>query len=189
MKRGYFADLGTGLQTVATGLGRTWHHMWAARKRRPNTTLQTQGYFDAQGQFTLRYPEETFAVPPLARYKLEVEIDDCIVCDKCARVCPVDCIDIEAVKSPTAWGTTSDGTAKRLFAARFDIDMALCCYCGLCTTVCPTDCIVMTGEYDFPTINLEAFNFAFSNLSEAEIAQKKGDYEAFSAQKAAAKKA
>jgi NADH-quinone oxidoreductase subunit I len=151
--------------------------------------MHAPGYFDDGGQFTVRYPEEKFDVPPLGRYKLDVEIDDCIVCDKCARVCPVDCIDIEAVKAPAVWGTTADGTGKRLYAARFDIDMAKCCYCGLCTTVCPTDCIVMTPEYDFPTLNLESFNYAFSNLSEAEIAQKKADYETFVAEKAAQKKA
>jgi len=187
MKGHYWQDLANGFRTTRLGLARTWRHLLQARHRRHGQAITQPGYFEEQGQFTLRYPEEKLPVPPLGRYKLDVEIDDCIVCDKCARVCPVDCIDIEAIKSPTAWGQTSDGTAKRLYAARFDIDMAKCCYCGLCTTVCPTDCIVMTAEYDFPTQNLEAFNFEFSDLTPEVAAQKKADYEAFVAEKAAKK--
>jgi NADH-quinone oxidoreductase subunit I len=185
---GYWQALAAGFGTAWQGLSSTMGHIARASKGKKEQNIREEGYFGADGIVTLNYPEQKLAIPPLGRYKLDVEIDDCIVCDKCARVCPVNCIDIEAIKSPEVWGTTSDGTGKRLYAARFDIDMAKCCFCGLCTTVCPTDCIVMTGEYDFPTLNLEAFNFEFAELTPEEAAQKKADYERFAAEKAAAKK-
>ena len=37
---------------------------------------------------------EKISVPEIGRYQLDCEIDDCIVCDKCAKVCPVDCIKL-----------------------------------------------------------------------------------------------
>ena len=108
-------------------------------------------YFTQQtGLVTLQYPHEELPIPETGRYRLDNKIDDCIVCDLCAKVCPVNCITIEAIKAVEDAGTTADGTKRRLLAAKFDIDMAQCCYCGLCTVVCPTDCLAMTKVYDFP---------------------------------------
>jgi NADH-quinone oxidoreductase subunit I len=185
---GYWRSLGSGFETAWGGLLTTLRHVRRAGKGKKQQSIRAEGYFGDDGIVTVYYPDEKILVPPLGRYKLDVEIDDCIVCDKCARVCPVDCIDIEAVKSPAVWGQTSDGTGKRLYAAKFDIDMAKCCFCGLCTTVCPTDCIVMTTEYDYPTLNLAAFDFAFATLSPEEADLKRSEYDQFVAEKAAAKK-
>jgi NADH-quinone oxidoreductase subunit I len=99
---------------------------------------------------TLQYPEEKWVMPERARNQLFNDMDDCIGCDQCARVCPVDCIYIETEKSGPGedLGLTSKGTKKRLKVLRFDIDMGLCCYCGLCTYPCPTECLVMTSNYE-----------------------------------------
>src|SRR5206468_2994824 len=112
------------------------------------------------------------------RYKLHNEIDDCIVCDKCVRVCPVDCIEIEAIPSPTAIGQTSNGMNKRIYAAKFDIDMAKCCFCGLCTTVCPTACLTMTPEYDFSVFDFAAHNVGFATMTSQEISEKEQEWAA-----------
>ena len=64
-------------------------------------------------------------VPDNGRYKLHNEIDDCIVCDLCAKVCPVNCIEIEPIKATDIIGKTSDGTNKRIHAAKFDIETSL----------------------------------------------------------------
>ena len=112
-------------------------------------------------------------VPDNGRYRLHNEIDDCIVCDKCAKVCPVDCIDIVPIKAVEEIGKTSDGTPKRIYAATFDIDMAKCCFCGLCTTVCPTECLTMTKVYDFSTTDISDHNFVFGEMTLADIAEKK----------------
>lgn len=168
----------------------TLRHLWQAKDRRNESYVDQDDYFTQNtGRVTLDYPDERLEVPEIGRYKLHNEIDDCIVCDKCAKVCPVDCIDIEPVKSPEVIGKTSDGTPKRLYAAKFDIDMAKCCFCGLCTTVCPTECLTMTADYDFTVFDITEHNFAFGNMSEAEIAEKKKIAEEAEAKKATAKAA
>lgn len=128
-------------------------------------------------------------MPEVGRYQLDVEIDDCIVCDLCAKVCPVDCIDIEAIKATEAIGQTSDGTTKRLYAAKFDIDMAKCMYCGLCTIVCPTECIIMTNQYDRTVFELKDLTYEFSDMTAEEAAEKRALLEKQLAERQAAKEA
>lgn len=122
---------------------------------------------------TLQYPAQRLPVPDRGRYKLHNEIEDCIVCNKCARVCPVDCIEIEGIPAPEVIGETSNGMPKRIHAARFDIDMAKCCFCGLCTTVCPTDCLTMTPVYDFSVFDVLEHKVSFAHMSETAIADAK----------------
>jgi formate hydrogenlyase subunit 6/NADH:ubiquinone oxidoreductase subunit I len=128
-----------------------------------------------------------FLFRTMARYQLHNEIEDCIVCDKCAKICPVDCIEIEPIKSVGEFGKTSDGTSKRIYAAKFDIDLAKCCFCGLCTTVCPTESLTMTPEYDFSTFDLTTLNFGFGNISESEAEEKRREWNDFQAKKQAEK--
>lgn len=99
---------------------------------------------------TIQYPDEKEVLPPRSRMQLFNDVDDCIACNQCARVCPVSCIAIESVKEPGggSLGETTDGHVKRLHLLRFDIDMAKCCYCNLCTIPCPTECLVMTPNFE-----------------------------------------
>ena len=118
------------------GMSLTWRHLWQARRRRMSTDIRKGDFFDLQeGIVTIQYPQETIPIPDNGRYRLHNEMDDCIVCDKCVKVCPVDCIEIEPIRAIEEVGRASDGSPIRLYAAKFDIDMAKCCYCGLCTTV------------------------------------------------------
>lgn len=149
--------------------------------------ISKPNYFALQeGISTIQYPRETIPVPDNGRYQLHNEIDDCIVCDKCAKVCPVDCIDIVPIKSAEEIGKTSDGTPKRIYAAKFDIDMAKCCFCGLCTTVCPTECLTMTKKYDFSVFDIREHNFVFGDMTETQIKEKKENWEEHQRNKAAA---
>ena len=167
------------------GMSLSIQHLFEARKKRNKSWLDEDNYFDkAEGIFTVQYPKESIPVPDHGRYQLHNEIDDCIVCDKCAKVCPVDCIEIEPIRSPEVFGHTSDGTPLRIHAAKFDIDMAKCCFCGLCTVVCPTECLTMTKEYDFSTPDITDHNFSFSKMNDLEIAEKRREFEVFQQQKA-----
>ena len=144
----------------------TWRHLLNARQSRKPISIQNPDYFEQDtGITTLQFPHESMLVPDNGRYQLDCEIDDCIVCDKCAKICPVDCIDIEPIKSSEIISYASDGSPIRLYAAKFDIDMAKCCFCGLCTTVCPTECLTMTNEYDFSVVDVTQMNFGFANLT------------------------
>lgn len=174
--------------TAAKGLAITLRHLFGARRSRKELDIRKDNYYDKQqGITTVQFPKEKMPIPEVARYQLDVEMDDCIVCDLCAKACPVDCIDIEAIKSTAVIGKTSDGSVKRLYAAKFDIDMAKCMYCGLCTVVCPTECITMTDQYDRSTPKLADLIYTFSDMTPEEIEAKKQAWTKSQAEKGAAK--
>jgi formate hydrogenlyase subunit 6/NADH:ubiquinone oxidoreductase subunit I len=164
----------------------TFRHILKARKSRKHVAITDPSYFlQPDGIATIQYPHEILPVPDTGRYRLHNEIDDCIVCDKCAKVCPVNCITIEPIKAVEEIGKTSDGTSKRIWAAKFDINMGQCCFCGLCTTVCPTECLTMTKVYDFSVTDIREHNFVFAEMSDAEVAEKKRILEEHQKSKAA----
>lgn len=178
-----------GFTSAVKGLLLTVKHLFGARKSRGEFDIRRDDYFAKQeGISTVQFPKETMPIPEVARYQLDVEIDDCIVCDLCAKACPVDCITIESIKSPEVIGKTSDGSVKRLYAAQFDIDMAKCMYCGLCTVVCPTECITMTNQYDRSTTKLTDLIYDFADMTDTQVAQRKEEWTRFQAEKEAAKK-
>ena len=168
----------------------TLKHFFAAGKKRKSIDVKNDNYFaEQEGIVTVQYPREKMPVPEIGRYQLEVEIDDCIVCDLCAKICPVDCIEIESIKGTGPLGQTSDGTVKRLYAAKFDIDMAKCLYCGLCTVVCPTECITMTSKYDRSVTQLSELTYKFSDMTPEEAEEKRQELAKQQAEKQAAKEA
>ncbi|MEP5612551.1 MAG: 4Fe-4S binding protein [Cyclobacteriaceae bacterium] len=180
----YFKNISYALRTTRKGLALTLKYFFSARFRRNSKSVAAANYFDGEkGTFTVQYPNEEIPVPDHGRYKLHNEIDDCIVCDKCAKICPVDCIDIEPIRAVEEYGKTSDGTPLRIHAAKFDIDMAKCCFCGLCTVVCPTECLTMTNEFDYSTADILDHNFSFGKMTEKEITEKRNEFEEFQAKK------
>ena len=185
----YFGNIKEGIKTSLKGLSLTWRHLKDARQSRKPIFVDNPDYFKQQtGIVTLQYPHQHLPLPDNGRYQLHNEMADCIVCDKCAKVCPVDCIEIEPIKATGIAGYASDGSAIRLFAAKFDIDMAKCMFCGLCTTVCPTECLTMTSEYDFSTFDVRTHNFEFGNLTPEQAQEKRELYEQFVAEKEEMKK-
>lgn len=152
----YFLNIFKAIWTVLVGMKITLKHLFV-----PAVTIQ--------------YPDVKLELPERARNRLYVNMDDCIGCLQCANACPVDCIDIETVKSlPTEdLGLTSKGTKKRLYVTKFTIDIAKCCYCGLCVPPCPTECIFMTDKYEFSEYNRHNLIYNFSTMTEQEIAEVK----------------
>jgi formate hydrogenlyase subunit 6/NADH:ubiquinone oxidoreductase subunit I len=184
----YFKDLKDGIKTTLSGLRLTLKHFKAAKVSKKHVFIDQEAYYSQNdGIVTLQYPHQKLQIPEIGRYQLDCEIDDCIVCDKCAKICPVDCIEIDAIRSPEVINYASDGSPIRLYAAKFNIDMAKCCFCGLCTTVCPTECLTMTGEYDFTVSKVDALNFAYAKLSEEEAQEKRNLFDQYLVEKEAAK--
>ena len=100
-EKSYFAEIRDGIASAWQGLRLSLRHFRHARRgRRKPIGVADEGYFAQEtGIVTLTYPYEALPVPDNGRYRLHNEMEDCIVCDKCAEVCPVDCIEIEPVKS------------------------------------------------------------------------------------------
>ncbi|MES2807919.1 MAG: 4Fe-4S dicluster domain-containing protein [Bacteroidota bacterium] len=164
-------------------------HLFTDNAKREVVSVRDDNYFkNLEGTNTIQYPHQELPIPEVGRYQLDVEIDDCIVCDLCAKICPVNCITIESIKSTTgSIGETSDGSKKLLYAAQFDIDMAKCMYCGLCTIVCPTECIVMTNQYDKTVFELKNLNYEFAEMTAEDAAGKRQLLENQLAERQAAK--
>jgi formate hydrogenlyase subunit 6/NADH:ubiquinone oxidoreductase subunit I len=187
---GYLATIGKTSKTLLAGLLLTFKQFRKSLRRRVPEGVNESSYFQQQPMgVTIRYPDEKIPVPDVGRYRLYMETEDCIGCDQCARVCPVDCITIEKIKSPDVIGLTSDGTKKRFYLPTFDIDMAKCCYCGLCTVVCPTECLVMTKVYDYSEYQRENLIYHFGNLTPEQAEVKRKEIEAIEAERKAAKAA
>lgn len=184
----YLSWIYQSFKEILKGMKLTWKHLKAAKNSREIHKISDNSYFEqSKGIFTNTYPHVEVPVPEVGRYKLHNEMDDCIVCDKCVKVCPVDCIEIEPIKATELVGHTSDGSPIRLYAAKFDIDMGKCCFCGLCTSVCPTECLTMTSEYDFSSFDINEHIFGFANLTKEEAEEKKRLYDEFMAEKEALK--
>ena len=170
--RDYILKFWQGLITIIIGMRVTFRHLFV-----PSVTIQ--------------YPTVKPELPERERNRLYVNMDDCIGCDQCARACPVNCIDIETVKSVPGdeIGVTSNGKKKALWVTKFDIDIAKCCYCQLCVFPCPTDCIYMTDVYEFAELERENLVYDFVTLTEEEKVEKKKKFEEFTIQKEAEKAA
>lgn len=184
-RNSYWRNITSSVGSLLTGLRLTFRHFKNARKSRKPVAIFDSTYFQQpDGIATIQYPHEILPVPITGRYRLHNEIDDCIVCDKCAKICPVNCITIEPVRSVEEFGKTSDGTPKRIYAAKFDINMSQCCFCALCTTVCPTECLTMTKVYDFSVTNIQEHTYAFAEMTPSEILDKKNIFEEYQKNKA-----
>ena len=152
--KAYFANVFTGVWTVLVVMRLTFGHLFT-----PAVTLQ--------------YPDEKWELPPGARAQLFNNIDDCIGCGFCVKVCPVDCIYMDTVRTGPGedLGKTTTGNPKRLHVLRFDIDMAKCCYCNLCTIPCPTECLQMTSKYENSVYNRANLLYHYATYAPDEAAR------------------
>ena len=141
----WLANIWAAARTVVKGMGITFRYVYGA------------------SPVTIEYPEERETLPPNSRSRLFNDVDNCISCNQCAVVCPVDCIYITAVKRDKEAPKikTDDGTPIRLDLKQFTIDTALCCYCGLCTTVCPTECLTHTQDYEYSQYTIGAMKYDY----------------------------
>lgn len=170
--RQYLKNTWEGIWTVLIGMKITFMHLFTR-------------------SVTIQYPDVKVPLPERVRNRLYVNMDDCIGCLQCERACPVNCIEIETVKSlPTEdLGKTSNDKKKALWVTKFDIDFAKCCYCQLCVFPCPTECIYMTDVYEFSEFKRDSLNYNFATLSAQEVEEKKINWQKFEEEKAAKKAA
>jgi NADH-quinone oxidoreductase subunit I len=143
----YVRNIVDTVRTTVKGMQVTWKNL-----RRPETTVQ--------------YPKEECVIPKGYRGFHTLDQEACILCFQCSKICPVECIEMEA-----------DRVEKKFLAwKQFSIDYNKCLFCDLCVEVCPKDCIHMdrrssTARYamvtdDRSTLNLDLLTYV--GLSDAE---------------------
>ena len=119
---GYFKDLSEGIVSTLKGMSVTLKHFFSK-------------------PVTVQYPDEKLPISDRYRGRHKLVQGGCRACGLCAKVCPVDCIEIEYERH-----------MKRVIEWKvFTVDYNRCVFCGLCTEACPAEAIVMTKEYDLST--------------------------------------
>jgi len=95
----------------------------------------------AKPKVTYPYPDKPLELPDRFRGIQYLDIDKCIVCNMCAKICPTDCITLTGKPNP-------DPEKKGKVLETYDINFEICILCDLCTEVCPTEAIVMTNNFE-----------------------------------------
>lgn len=116
-RRGWFGNVVETVATTSKGMALTLRYLFRRK-------------------VTMQYPEVRPEIDERYRGIHYLEQELCIYCDKCAKACPVDCIEMDAVRH-----------GKELEWKRFDLDYQKCMFCELCVYPCPKDCIHMGKEY------------------------------------------
>lgn len=149
--------------------------------------MKITGKYLLQKPITVQYPDERLPIPDRYRGIHYLEQEKCINCLACARACPIDCIEMDAIRH-----------GKELEWVSFTLDYQKCMFCELCVYPCPKDCIHMGKEYAFVSDDRSEFVLdllSFKGMDRAarvrmkEAAAKKKAKEEAKAKKAAEKAA
>ena len=142
--------------------------------------MRITGRYLLQKPITIRYPDERMPIPDRYRGIHYLEQEKCINCLACARACPIDCIEMDAIRH-----------GKELEWVSFSVDYQKCMFCELCVYPCPKDCIHMGTEFAFVVEDRSELKhdlLSFKGMDrEARIRMKEAEVK--KAAKAAAKKA
>jgi formate hydrogenlyase subunit 6/NADH:ubiquinone oxidoreductase subunit I len=142
--------------------------LWVTMKhlfRRPATLMypyetlkkpHTTAYYPVTKKIARVYEDGVFGVPDIWRnYRgaIGLDVDACISCGLCGRICPNRCITY--VEFP--------GRDKNKKVPR--VDFGVCMFCGLCAEYCPKGCIFLTSEYDLSAFDRNDLIYGPEKLS------------------------
>ena len=132
--------------------------------------MRITGRYLLQKPITVQYPDERLPIPNRYRGIHYLEQEKCIDCLACARACPIDCIEMDAVRH-----------GKELEWISFTLDYQKCMFCELCVYPCPKDCIHMGTEFAFVTYDRSELKhdlLSFKGMAkEARIRMKEAEEE------------
>jgi len=93
---------------------------------------------------TVRFPHESIPIPEGYRGEHDYNIDKCISCGLCAKICPNRAIEMVEISEE------HNGKYPKKYPK---IDLGKCCFCGLCEDICPKESIRLTKNVFLSTFN------------------------------------
>lgn len=91
-------------------------------------------------RFTVEFPEERESLPDSYRGMFRLDMETCISCSACERICPNKTI------------TMVDVATERGTKIMPQIGIERCLFCALCAEVCPPKCLTLAKDYDSFTV-------------------------------------
>ena len=93
---------------------------------------------------TVLFPFEKIEIPERNRGEHSLDIDKCISCGACARICPN--LAIEMIETIPEHREKYPKTYPQ-------VDLGKCCFCALCEDICPKGAIKLTTNFFLATFD------------------------------------
>ncbi len=169
----YFKNIWIGFYSALVGMKITWKHIFVKK-------------------VTIQYPDERFPLPSNARNRLQLTPDRCTGCTLCVVACPVNCITLETVRvvpDDPHQEVYENGSPRKMWVTRYEMDFAKCCFCGLCVAACPSDAIHHTTDFEYSSLDRSHLYYKFQTLTPEQAVEKKRFFAEFKAKEAREKEA
>ncbi|MBI5253802.1 MAG: NADH-quinone oxidoreductase subunit I [Euryarchaeota archaeon] len=105
---------------------------------------------------TVQYPEEKLTLAERYRGMHAYDLERCIACSACVRICPNKCIELQVSITPEG--------KKKIEA--YNIYIGRCMFCGLCVEACPLKpkVITMTQKYELADYDRPSLVYGIERL-------------------------